>query len=104
MNTGQVINKAKQFVKLVSDSGIPVTSAYLYGSYAKGLSRPDSDIDICIVSQSLGNDTIDEMVKLSRIAREVDMFIEPYPMSPADFAEKYNLLAHEIRTYGIQII
>lgn len=103
MKTSQVIQKARQFIQSVSDSGIPVTSAYIYGSYAKGLARSDSDIDVCVVSPSLGRDTVGEMVKLSRIARGVDLLIEPYPMSPKDFAEKYNQLAYEVKTHGILI-
>jgi len=44
------------------------------------------------------------MVLLDKIGDEVDGRIEPHPMSVADFEEKYNLLAHEIKTHGIQII
>lgn len=78
--------------------------AYLFGSYAKNQADENSDIDVCVVSPVLGKDLIDEMVLLDKIGDEVDGRIEPHPMSVADFEEKYNLLAHEIKTHGIQII
>ncbi|KKU82641.1 MAG: polymerase, beta-like protein region protein [Candidatus Amesbacteria bacterium GW2011_GWC2_47_8] len=95
---------AKKFVVSIKTNGIPVTTAYLFGSYAKGNPHPGSDIDVCIVSSKLGKDFIDEYVKLSTVAGKIDDRIEPHPMSPADFAEKYNLLAHEVKTQGIPII
>ena len=101
MKKNIVVQKAKKFVNLVNNRGIPVQKAYLFGSYAAGQADESSDIDICIVSTQLGHDLIDEMVLLDRIGSEIDSRIEPYPMNPADFNEKYNMLAHEIKTYGI---
>ncbi len=98
------IKIAKKFVNAIRTKGLPVTTAYLFGSYAKGNPHPGSDIDICIVSPKLGKDFVDEYVKLGTIAGKIDERIEPHPMSPADFAEKYNLLAHEVKTQGISII
>ena len=101
MTQGTIIKKARQFVDLVNSKGIPVQQAYLFGSYATDKADKSSDIDICIISSHLGNDLIDEMVMLYRIGEEIDPRIEPHPMSPADFAEKYNHLAYEIKTHGI---
>lgn len=97
------IQIAKKFVSSIKTNGMPVTTAYLFGSYAKGNPHPGSDIDVCIVSPKLGKDFIDEYVKLSTVAGKIDDKIEPHPMSPADFAEKYNLLAHEIKTHGVSL-
>ncbi|MBI5358585.1 nucleotidyltransferase domain-containing protein [Candidatus Amesbacteria bacterium] len=104
MKQDLIIKKAQQFVRLVNHRGIPVQKAYLFGSYATNQADESSDIDVLIVSDLLGNDLIDEMVMLDKIGDEIDGRIEPHPMSSTDFAEKYNLLAHEIKTYGIPLI
>ena len=44
------INIAKEFVETCNKNGIPVFSAYLFGSYAKGLQHEYSDIDLALVS------------------------------------------------------
>ncbi len=102
-NLDQIIQIANNYVKQVVKSGIPITNAYLFGSYATNKPHRGSDIDIGIVSPQLGRDLIDEMVELGTIAGYVDERIEPHPMSPEDFAEKYNLLAHEMKTHGISL-
>ena len=100
-NLDQIIQIANSYVRQVAKSGIPITKAFLFGSYAANKSHRGSDIDISIISPKLGQDLIDEMVELGTIAGLVDERIEPHPMSPRDFAEKYSLLAHEIKTNGI---
>jgi len=48
----------------------------------------------------LGRDIIDETVFLGEIAGQVDLRIEPHPMIPEDFTEKYNPLADEVKSNG----
>ena len=98
------ITIGKQFIKSLSQAGIPVSAAYLYGSYAKGNAKPYSDIDICIISPSLGKDMIDEMVKLRQISRKIDDRIEALPFGTDDIKNPYDPLAAEIRRFGQPII
>ena len=102
MTTQDAISIATNFVSLASLS-LPVQKAFIFGSYAQNKADESSDIDVCIVSPSFGKDLIDETVLLGQIASKIDLRIEPHPMSPEDFAEKYNLLAHEVKTHGIQL-
>ena len=95
---------SRQFIKSVSQAGIPVSAAYLYGSYAKGNAKPFSDIDICVISPSLGKDMIDEMVKLRQISRKIDDRIEALPFGTEDINNPYDPLAAEIRRFGQLII
>jgi predicted nucleotidyltransferase len=46
------ISMAKQFVEACSKSGLPVFSAWLFGSYAKGIQQEYSDIDLALVSDA----------------------------------------------------
>ncbi|MBI2008463.1 nucleotidyltransferase domain-containing protein [Candidatus Amesbacteria bacterium] len=102
MSPQDAISIATNFVSLASQS-LPIQKAFIFGSYAKNVADESSDIDVCVVSPALGKDIIDETVFLGQIAGQIDLRIEPHPMSPEDFAEKYNPLAHEIRTHGIPL-
>lgn len=95
--------KAKQFVKSLSKTGIKVNKAYLFGSYAKGTNQKNSDIDVCIISSSFTKDYFAEMVKLRKYSLKIDSRIEPVPFLPKDLDDKYSTLASEIRKYGIPL-
>lgn len=95
---------AQKYVQNVQNSGIPVINAYLFGSYAKGNSHKDSDIDICIVSNTFGDDTIQESVNLRRLAFGIDNRIEPVPFTELELQDKYSTLASEIKKHGVALL
>jgi predicted nucleotidyltransferase len=45
MGKGQAIGVIKEFVNALKREGITINRIILYGSYAKGNVRPDSDIN-----------------------------------------------------------
>jgi len=94
-------NKAKKFVKSLLKIGIKVQRAYLFGSHAKGKPKKDSDIDVCVVSNSFKKDYLTEMVRLRKVSLKIDSRIEPVPFLPEDLNDKYSTLASEIRKYGV---
>lgn len=49
----------------------------LYGSYAKGNERADSDIDVAVVVDSLKEDILTSEAKLCRLRRNIDDRIQP---------------------------
>lgn len=98
------VSISRKFVRELTAKGIPVTKAYLFGSYAKGKVKSYSDIDICIVSPDFGKDLIDEMVRLRQISRSVDNRIEPLPFGIDDMNNPYDPLAAEIRRFGQSIL
>ena len=102
MSKQDAISIATNFVSLASLS-YPIQKAFIFGSQVRNTADESSDIDVCLVSPALGKDVINETVSLGQIASTIDLRIEPHPMSPEDFAEKYNALAHEVKTYGIPI-
>ena len=99
-NIRKIVNK---YISEVVKSGIPVDSAYLFGSYAKGNSKRDSDIDICIISPKFGKDYFKESLTLDFLTHTVDCRIEAVPFHPNDLKDKYSTLAAEIKKYGILI-
>lgn len=98
--TDDPIAISKKFIRELASAGIPVSKAYLFGSYAKGSATSHSDIDICIISSRFGNDMVDEMVKLRQISRRVDDRIEALPFGIDDINNPYDPLAAEIRRFG----
>jgi predicted nucleotidyltransferase len=97
-----VLRKSNRFVATLRAKGLQVERAYLYGSYAKGHARRDSDIDIAIVSRDLTGDWLDDYCRLTRIADSIDARIEVIPFQPKDFRDE-NPLVWEIKSAGIPL-
>lgn len=56
-----------------------VNKIILYGSYARGDYRNDSDIDVAVIvpRTSLSKNILDDMAKLFRLRRDISTDIEP---------------------------
>ena len=94
------IKKIHKYVRLLEKQEIKILRVILFGSYAKGKANPDSDIDIAVISAQFGQDKVEEMMSLRKIALKVDSHIEPIPLSPGDLKDHYSTLAQEIKKYG----
>ena len=92
-----------RYVRKVSQSGITVYQAILFGSWARGSARQDSDIDVCIVSPALGKDWVAETVNLRRLAFDIDARIELIPLAHEDIHDRFNPLVQEINKYGVKV-
>ena len=99
----KITNLVKNYIEAVEKKGIPVSGAYLFGSYAKNKANSFSDIDVCVVSSKFGKDYIEDSLKLKKIANTIDYRIEPVPFAVGDMEDKYSTLASEIKKYGILI-
>lgn len=95
-----IINTAIKYLKVIPPD-LNVKKAYLFGSYAKGKEREDSDIDIALVIEGM-TDFFATQMKLMRIRRKVDLRIEPHPIKEDDFTGM-NPFANEIQKSGIEI-
>ncbi len=99
-----VISVINKFAKAIRDKGITIDKIVLYGSYARGRQRPDSDIDVAVVSRDFGKDRIEEGMFLFRIAGEIDPRIEPVPISVKSYKnDTWVPLIYEIRTRGKEL-
>lgn len=99
------INKAiKDYVDAVRKD-ISVERVILYGSYAKGKMREDSDIDLAIVSDKFGKNYSEEGKYLFRKLWEVkESNIDPIGYSPKDFNNPNpSPLLYEIRRCGQEV-
>jgi predicted nucleotidyltransferase len=92
------------FVKLLGGSNIPVSKVILFGSYANGTAREDSDIDVAVVSERFGHSRLKEGQLLFKKARLVDSRIEPIPVSVDDYDhDEDSPILYEIKKSGIEI-
>lgn len=77
MDQSKALIIAREFASLVLKEFSP-QEILLYGSYAKGTAREESDIDIAVVFDELESDWLESASRLSGIAWSVSDFIEPH--------------------------
>ncbi|WDN87331.1 hypothetical protein BuS5_00299 [Desulfosarcina sp. BuS5] len=76
MDKAEVITKLKRYKKLLSQH-ISFDKMILFGSYARGSQREDSDVDVAIIVDEMQGDYFSTRPLLWRVRREVDDRIEP---------------------------
>lgn len=101
--TSAIIAIVRSYAQHLIHQGIPVDRAILFGSWAKGTARGDSDIDVGIVSTKFGTDEITEMQYLLYQTRPIDTRIEPIPLSLSDYQNDATPLVLEMKKYGTVI-
>jgi len=62
----EIIKVKKILIELLEERGIDTEKIVVFGSYAKGEEKKDSDIDIIIVSKDFRNKNIFERVEITR--------------------------------------
>jgi uncharacterized protein len=93
----------RQFISTVSDQTPGFVTAYLFGSYARNMQRPESDIDIALIIDNLkDSDKFDLQVQLMLLATKFDTRIEPHPVSLQDLISG-SPFVREIKENGIEI-
>jgi len=74
----------------------------VFGSHARGTPSSESDIDVCVVSDSYGQDYHDALVSLLGAAADVEADLDVVPYTSRDLEDRYDPLAKEIKTYGVR--
>ena len=104
MDKNQAVRIIRKFAKRLKQEGISVDRVILYGSYATGKVRRDSDIDVAIVSKDFGKDRVKEGMTLYRIAGKVNVQLEPVPISIEAYENDTWLpLIYEIKVKGLEL-
>lgn len=83
---------------------IKIEKAILFGSYAKGNYRIDSDIDLAIFSDSFEDmdrvESIKLLLKIARRYRGIDL--QPIAFTSQDYQERLGIVEDVLRT-GIEV-
>jgi predicted nucleotidyltransferase len=93
MDQDAVVKTVKQFKKALESSNIQVERLILFGSYAAGTAREDSDIDLIVISPSFGDKGYWERIDiLSEAIYTVFAPIEASAFTPEEWAAGNSLL------------
>ena len=99
VTTDSAIEAVKKYIKELERNNIPVLEAFVFGSYAKGNPKEESDIDIALVSTAFTGDRFEDRRKIIPFRRKIDSRIEPIPFRPEDFKAGGNFV-DEIKKTG----
>ena len=72
----EVITMLEKYKKLLAQHMV-FEELILYGSYAKGNARKDSDVDVAVVVDKISGDFFSTRPLLWKLRREIDDRIEP---------------------------
>ena len=97
--TTSTVKLLKKYLERLEENNIPVQKELLFGSYASGKPRKDSDIDIAVISTAFKGDRFSDRRMIVPFRRGLDSRIEPMPFTPKDFAEG-GILIDEIKKTG----
>jgi DNA polymerase sigma len=91
--------KLKSYVSDVQKI-IPVSKAYLFGSYAKGTPHEWSDVDVCFFSDFFGANSVENTVLLMKLAWKYnpDICFEPQGFSTAELGNDNPFIKEVLRT------
>jgi len=99
MDKTEVIKKLKKYKKLLSKNML-FDKMVLFGSYATGNNREDSDIDVAVIVDKIEGDYFSTRPLLWKLRREIDDRIEPVIL---DKNHDESGFLKEILKNGIQI-
>lgn len=99
MDKSEAISKVKEYTALLRKHFL-LEKVYLFGSYATGTNRVDSDIDVAVVVKHVEGDYFSVHPLLWKLRRQVDDRIEPV-LIERDYDQSDFL--SEIQKQGIEI-
>lgn len=97
--TDSAIELVRRYIEELRSHGIAVQKAIIFGSYAKGNPKEESDIDVALVSPAFTGDRFEDRRRIVPFRRKIDNRIEPMPFRPEDFNEG-GILIDEIKRTG----
>jgi predicted nucleotidyltransferase len=98
-----IVSKVRDYKKLVNTSfPVKIDQFWLFGSYAKGNPRKDSDIDVALVVDHLNDDysILETESILWMLLEQVDFRIEPHVIARDT---DYEGFLNEIQRTGVEI-
>ena len=99
----RIIDTIEKFIELLKQENIRIEKVILFGSYAKGTYRLDSDIDLAIISPDFKEENcIKNMTLLLCKANILKADIQTIPFSVEEYNEPKGLL-EEILNTGVEL-
>ena len=100
----QVIRAVRRYLK-EAEKVCHVDKAILFGSYARGTAKRQSDIDVAIFSRNVTDtNRIEMMSRLIMLIAKLKLDIQPIVFSYGDYVREDNeFIAQEIKKKGLDI-
>ncbi len=98
-----IIGVVRRYIEELEKNQIHISEAIIFGSCAKGVTRPESDIDVALVSSTFTGDRFEDRRRIVLLRRGIDSRIEPIPFRPEDF-HNGGMLAEEIKRTGVTVL
>jgi len=100
-----IINIIQNYLQEANKMGLQITEAVLFGSYAKGESDEDSDLDILLVCSDFQENSSEEIKnKLWSLRANTDSRIEPIPIAEQEWSKGAGgIIADIARKEGVRI-
>ena len=95
------VELVKRYVRLCNKRSIYFNKVILFGSVAAGTARPDSDIDVLLVSDQFTHDSIQNWRMLAPITAQL-YDVEPHPY-PTDAYIHGDPFVDEVDRTGVEI-
>ena len=93
-----------KYIILIKASGIPVSKAFLYGSYARNEANENSDIDVMLISEIFDQNNDKIRAKAWMATEKIDVRIEPYMVGLHKFlSDNVSPLLQIVKREGIEI-
>ncbi len=102
INNRIIMEIVQKYVEKICEN-YKIYAIILFGSYAKGTEREDSDIDIAIITDDIENDIFDEELKLMKLRRNIDTRIEPHLIRIEDYKNAETPFIQEVIDTGIKV-
>ncbi len=100
----KAIELARSFLKQASKKH-PIRTAYLFGSYARGIQKEYSDIDIAVVFEKIthGKRYYEESFEIFHEAQEYNSFLEVLCFQEDEFESNGGAIVAKIKKEGVKI-
>ncbi|MBN2209156.1 MAG: nucleotidyltransferase domain-containing protein [Candidatus Coatesbacteria bacterium] len=99
-----VIQTVRHYLAVLLRQGIPVKYSVLFGSYARGDQRAESDVDLFVVSEAFQDDWPKWNERVWELTAYSDAMIEPTPVTEDELVNDNTSLRLEMaRREGIVI-
>ena len=95
--------KAISFISLLKENGVDVSEAYLFGSATRGQADQESDIDVAIISKDFDGIPYQDIRKISKYRRQIDLRLEIHTFALADLEAGPSLFLKKIKREGIRL-
>jgi predicted nucleotidyltransferase len=100
-----IVSVIQKYLEAVRRSGIRVSQAILFGSYARGDALPDSDVDILVIAPEFDGPSDKSRVDLLWVLRaQTDSRIEPMAVRERQWQEDQGSLILEMARREGQVI